>query len=121
MALNIKCIEPKPRAFVITLEGSLDTSTYSTLEKKIGYLIAEGGAKIITLDVGGLEFISSMGIRVVFKAKKDLAKIGGSLFMARIPPPIQKALEIIDALPSMQIFSSIQELDDYLAKMEKPH
>jgi anti-anti-sigma factor len=118
MALTVKVVENKPMVFVVSLTGSLDSTTYSSLEKKIDYLLAEGGAKVITLDLAGLEFISSMGIRVVFKARKDLAKVGGHLCLAQIPPPIQKALEIIDALPSMQIFSSIQEMDAYLAKMQ---
>ena len=99
MALTIKVVENKPRVFVVTLAGSLDS-------------------KILTLDVAGLTFISSMGIRVVFKAQKDLARAGGYLCLARIPAPIQKALEIVEALPSMQIFASIQEMDAYLAKMQ---
>ncbi len=118
MALTVKVLENKPRVFVVTLAGSLDSTTYSALESKIDYLRAEGEAKIITLDLDALEFISSMGIRVIFKARKDLARTGGALCLARIPPPIQKALEIIDALPSMQVFSSIQEMDAYLAKMQ---
>ena len=93
-------------------------TTYPLLETKIAYLLAEGEAKILTLDVAGLTFISSMGIRVIFKAQKDLARAGGYLCLARIPAPIQKALEIVEALPSMQIFSSVEEMDAYLAKMQ---
>lgn len=119
MALTVKVVENKPRIFVVSLVGKLDGTTYGELEKKIDYLMAEGGAKVITLDLAGLEFISSMGIRVIFKAKKDLSSKGGSLFLARIPPPIEKVLEIIDALPSMKIFSGIQEMDAYLAKMQQ--
>ena len=118
MALTIKVVENKPRVFVVTLAGSLDSTTYPLLETKIAYLLAEGEAKILTLDVAGLTFISSMGIRIVFKAQKDLARVGGTLCLARIPPPIQKALEIVEALPSMQIFSSVEELDAYLAKKQ---
>lgn len=118
MALTIKVVENKPRVFVVALAGSLDSTTAPALETKLAYLLAEGGAKILTLDLAALEFISSMGIRIIFKTRKDLARSGGSLCLARIPAPIQKALEIIDALPSMQVFSSIQEMDAYLAKMQ---
>lgn len=118
MSLTMKVVENKPRIFVVSLAGKLDGNTFADLEKKIDYLLKDGGAKVLTLDLAALEFISSMGIRVIFKAKKDLARIGGSLFLARIPAPIVKVLEIIDALPSMQIFSSIQEMDAYLAKMQ---
>ena len=118
MALTMKVVENKPRVFVVTLAGSLDSTTYPQLESKLAYLLAEGAAKVVTLDVAGLDFISSMGIRVLFKARKELARVGGSLCLARIPPPIQKALEIVEALPSMQVFASIAEMDAYLAKMQ---
>ena len=118
MALTIKVVENKPRVFVVTLAGSLDSTTYPALETKLANLLGEGEAKVVTLDVAGLTFISSMGIRVVFKAQKDLARAGGYLCLARIPPPIQKALEIVEALPSMQIFASTEEMDAYLAKMQ---
>ena len=55
---------------------------------------------------------------VVFKAKKDLAAINGELLMVRLPPQITKVFEIINAIPSMSIFSSIEELDAYLANMQ---
>ena len=79
MALTIKTAESKPRVFTVTLAGSLDSSTYAELEKKIDYLVSEGAARMITLDVAGLEFISSLGLRILFKAQKDLARTGGSL------------------------------------------
>ena len=119
MSLSIKVVESRPRVFTITLVGKLDTTTYAALEQKIQYLMKEGEAKVLTLNLAGLEFISSMGIRVIFKAIQDMNKAGGSLYMAEIPPHISKALEIIDALPSMKIFSSMQEMDAYLAKMQQ--
>ena len=118
MALSIQVVESKPRQFVVSPIGSLDSGTAAALEKQIDSLIAVGGARIVTLDLAALEFISSMGIRVLFKARKELARVGGSLCLARIPPPIQKALEIVEALPSMQVFASIAEMDAYLAKMQ---
>lgn len=118
MALTIKAVENKPRVFVVSLAGSLDSTTAPALETKLAYLLAEGEAKIVTLDLAELTFISSMGIRIIFKTRKDLARAGGYLCLARIPPPIQKALEIVEALPSMQIFASIAEMDAYLAKMQ---
>ena len=118
MALTIKVMENKPRVFVVTLAGALDSTTFATLEKRLDNLVTEGGAKVITLDLADLTFISSMGIRVIFKTRKDLSRADGTLCLARIPPPVQKALEIVEALPSLQVFASIQEMDAYLAKMQ---
>lgn len=120
MSLTIKVEEKKPRVFVVYLAGKLDSSTYASLESEIASLLIDGDAKVITLDLAELTFISSMGVRVIFKAKKDLARALGSLCLARIPPPIEKVLRIIDALPSMQVFESIEEMDAYLTKMQQP-
>jgi anti-sigma B factor antagonist len=118
MALHLATAESKPCMFTLTLTGALDNNTHADLEKRIDYLIAEGGAKVITLDMAKLDFLSSMGVRAVFKAKRDLARINGKLLMVNLPPQIQKVFEIINAIPSMQIFSSIEELDEYLTRMQ---
>lgn len=119
MSLTLTSMEKQPGVYVVAPFGSLDTNTHTILEKKIDYLIAEGGARVVTLDMAGVEYMSSMGVRVVLKTKKDLKARGGTLLMANLQPQIKRVFEIINALPSLQIFSSIQELDDYLAEMQR--
>ena len=48
-----------------------------------------------------------------------LKKNDGKITFMNLQPQIKKVFEIINALPSMRIFSSIQELDDYLDVMQK--
>jgi anti-sigma B factor antagonist len=119
MSLTVSSSEKMPRVFILSPVGSLDSNTYGVLEKKVEYLIREGQAKLITLDLAGVDYISSMGVRVVLKAQKELKQRGGSLTMMNLQPQIKKVFEIINALPSMQIFSSIQELDHYLTEMQR--
>ena len=69
--------------------------------------------------MAGVNYISSMGVRVVLKAQKELKLRGGSLSLMNLQPQIKKVFEIINALPSMQVFSSIEELDKYLAEMQR--
>jgi anti-sigma B factor antagonist len=118
MGLQVTSSEKKPRMFTVTLSGSLDTETHSILDKKIQYLLEEGQARLITLDMEALTFISSMGVRSIFKAEKELKSRSGALLMVNMQPPVKKVLEIINALPSMRIFASMQEMDDYLARMQ---
>jgi anti-sigma B factor antagonist len=119
MSLKVNSSEKMPRVFILYPVGSLDSNTYGVLEKKVEYLLSEGQAKHITFDMAGVDYISSMGVRVVLKAQKQLRQLGGSLTMMNLQPQIKKVFEIINALPSMQVFSSIQELDGYLAEMQK--
>jgi anti-sigma B factor antagonist len=119
MSLNVKWVEKQPGVFVVSPFGSLDTTSHAVLEQRMDYLIADNSATVITLDMAGVEYISSMGIRAILKAKKELDRRGGSLLMVNLQPQIKKVFEIINALPSMQIFSSIEELDNYLTEMQR--
>ena len=59
---------------VIELVGRLDTTTAPALDKTINNDI--GDTKNLVLDVKGLEYISSAGLRVLLSAQKKLQKIG---------------------------------------------
>ncbi len=119
MSLTVRSTEKRPGVFILYPIGRLDSNTYTVLEKKIDYLMREGQAWHLTIDMTGVDYISSMGVRVVLKALKDLKKNGGLLSMMNLQPQIEKVFEIIHALPSLQIFASIQEMDDYLSEIQE--
>ena len=59
---------------VIELVGRLDTTTAPALDKTISEDI--GDTKNLVLNLKGLEYISSAGLRVLLGAQKRLQKIG---------------------------------------------
>ena len=59
---------------VIELVGRLDTTTAPALDKTINEDIAD--TKNLVLDIKGLEYISSAGLRVLLGAQKKMQKIG---------------------------------------------
>ena len=59
---------------VIEVSGRLDTSTAPVLEKTIGEDISENTNLI--LNMAGLEYISSAGLRVLLSAQKRMQKCG---------------------------------------------
>ena len=69
-------IEIKRNAEETTLEivGRLDTTTAPALDKTINADIAD--TKDLILDLCGLEYISSAGLRVLLSAQKKMQKIG---------------------------------------------
>ena len=69
-------IEIKRNAEVPTIElaGRLDTTTAPALDKTINEDIGE--TKNLVLNLKGLEYISSAGLRVLLGAQKKLQKIG---------------------------------------------
>jgi anti-anti-sigma factor len=118
MSLKVTSREKSPGVFIVSPEGSLDTDTYPILEKKVDLLLNTPPGTII-FDLEKLDYISSMGVRVIAKAKKSLKESGGKIVLLNLQPQIRKVFEIIKALPSEQIFSSIEEMDRYLDSMQK--
>ena len=59
---------------VIELAGRLDTTTAPALDKTINEDIGE--TKNLVLNLNGLEYISSAGLRVLLSAQKKMRNIG---------------------------------------------
>ena len=59
---------------IIEIVGRLDTITAPALDKTINEDI--GDTKNLVLDVKGMEYISSAGLRVLLAAQKKMQKIG---------------------------------------------
>ena len=101
----------------VTLDGALNTDTAPAFEQRLDQVI-DGGHQLIVLDMKELDYISSAGLRVIFKAAKQ-AKAGGQrMAAANRKPHIDKVFEILKALPDMAVFANDQELDDYLTSMQ---
>ena len=118
MTLKVASSEKSQGVFIISPEGSLDTDTYPILEEKVD-LILDTSPDMLIFDLEKLDYISSMGVRVIAKAKKSLKKNEGKVVLINLQPQIRKVFEIIKALPSEQIFESVEELDRYLDTMQK--
>ena len=59
---------------IVEIAGRLDTITAPSLNKTINEDI--GDAKDLVLDVKGMEYISSAGLRVLLSAQKKMQKLG---------------------------------------------
>ena len=118
MSLNVIVTSRKTGVYIVKPEGRLDTETYLVLDEKIESLL-ETATRVLILDMSGLDYISSAGVRVVFKAKKSLNESGGEFMMTNLKPQIRKVFEIINALPTISIFKNIDEADAYLDAMQR--
>ena len=67
-------IKKSQEATTIEIAGRLDTITAPALDKTINEDI--GDTKNLVLDVKGMEYISSAGLRVLLAAQKKMQKIG---------------------------------------------
>lgn len=117
MSFNVQVESKTEGVYFITLEGRLDTETYPLAEKKLMPL-ASGQARVMIFNLAKLEYISSMGLRVILKVRKAIEAKKGTLVMTNVQPQIQKVFEIANALPAQSIFASVEEADRYLDRMQ---
>ena len=107
-------VEKKARdAYIVFPVGFLNSQTYTKLEEKLTPIL-ELLPKLVVMDMNGLEYLSSAGIRVILKTRDSLSKSEGKLVFMNLKPQIKKVFDIVNALPSMNIFTGVDELDDYL-------
>ena len=116
MPLTIDVNHDKPGTAHVSLTGSLDSETAPQLEKALGGI----DANVIAFDMTNLAFISSAGLRVMFAAAKRQKSKGGNVGMSNLRPGVRKVFEIVKALPDMNVFASEKEMDEYLARFQRP-
>jgi anti-anti-sigma factor len=101
----------------VALAGALNTDTAPGFELRLQDVV-DAGHQLTVLDMQDLNYISSAGLRVIFKAAKQTRGEGRKLAAANRKPHIDKVFEILKALPDMAVFANEQELDDYLEAMQ---
>ena len=101
----------------ISLAGSLDTDTAAQLQDKIDHEI-DSTVHMVIMDLKRLEFLSSAGLRVIFKTKKYMDSHEGKFMLLNLQPQVRKVFDIIKALDGMNVFKSQEEMDEYLTAMQ---
>ena len=84
-------IKKNAEEVIIEVVGRLDTITAPSLDKAINEDMGE--ATSLVLDVKGMEYISSAGLRVILSAQKKMQKIG-SMKLINICDDVMEILEM---------------------------
>ena len=118
MGLGINIIKKKNFVYTVELKGSLDSETYQELEGELSEII-DDKTKAVFLDMKGLDYISSVGIRVIFSTEKSLKRKGASFAMINLQPQIKKVFDAMKILPIFNIFEDMAEADKYIDQIIK--
>ena len=118
MSLKVTSTQKRQGVVVINPIGSIDANTYTVLEDKVDEIL-KTPPDVIIFDMEFTDYISSTGIRVLLKTKKVLRETDGKMVFMKLQPQIKKVFDILNAIPSLKVFGSIEELDDYLDVMQK--
>jgi len=115
---KVRVEESRPFSRTVYLEGRLNDATVGALDEALD-TIAGSSATVLVFDLAGLEYISSVGLRSIFRAQKKMTARSGKTLLINPQPQVKKVFEIVNAADLTAVFSSVQELDRYLDAMQR--
>jgi sigma-B regulation protein RsbU (phosphoserine phosphatase) len=120
MSLTIDHQQSNRSLATLEIGGRLDAQTAPELDAAA---IAAGEGvndnATIVLDMKGLEYISSAGLRSIAKLRRAMQARGGTVLLVNPQPQVRKVFDIVKAVPVNEVFTSIAELDAYLDTMQR--
>lgn len=110
-----------PARLVVELHGRLDTQSHAEADARFDALIDQHPAMTtLVVDMSALEYISSSGLRSIFRVRKAVGeRLGGQVLLVNMRPPVRKVFDIVKAVPIEEVFASEAELEAYLDMVQR--
>jgi len=96
------------RVSLVTVKGRVDSSTAPDFEKALHALIQSNRSQIV-LELAGVEYMSSAGIRGMVSSLKAAKSGGGDVRLAR---PSQRVKEVVELAGLTSIFAIYDDLTE---------
>jgi len=91
---------------VISVKGSIDAITSPDITKYIQEQVANGNVKLV-VDLSGVDYTSSAGLRVLLGATKDTRTNNGDIRLTGIQPDVQKVLKLSGFLNILKTYDDL--------------
>lgn len=85
---------------VVTAEGQIDSHTSAVLEEALATMAADAA---VSIDLSGVTFVDSSGLRVIVRAHKRQRSGGGDLSIVKPSQPVSRLLDITGLTTELRI------------------
>jgi len=93
---------------VLKIDGKFDSTNSAVFEAEIDQLYSSGETNII-FNFGGVNYISSSGLRVFLIAQKRAVALNGKLHLCNMQPAIKETFVVIGFSNIFRIFDTQEE------------
>lgn len=107
-------IETLGKVKIVGLQGRLDANSSPLVEKQLQALMDQDQERLV-LDLSGLTYISSLGLRIFIAAAKNVQKVNGKLALAGLNEHIYEIFKIAHFTSIFSIYRSRDEAVKYCA------
>ena len=94
-------------AAIVTAGGTIDSDTAPQLDDELTRVVAEKNK--IVIDLSGIEYMSSAGIRAIVKASQTAERSGGAVKLASVPDEVQSVLYTVGLNQKVGSFASVDD------------
>ncbi len=94
------------RCSMVSVSGRVDSNTAPTFEQELKDVI-EGGQRNIVLELSGVGFMSSAGLRGMVASLKACKKGGGDLFVADPSDRVSEVLKLAGLLSLFSVYDDV--------------
>jgi len=96
-------------AAIVALAGELDVAGASLLEHEIERIVTDHDSRELVLDLSGLEFMDSTGLRLMVLADERAQRESRRLSLVRGQPDVQRVFEITRMTERLRFVDSVAE------------
>jgi len=117
MSLTITIQNQPPGVFTVLPRGDITAASVPQLEACFARLPGPPLQSVV-VDFAGVTLIDSTGIGLMVRLRKNLEPRGLVFAMVHLSPAIQRVFDIVHLTGKMHVFSSRNELDNYLLSVQ---
>jgi len=99
--------ETKGSIAVVTVNGRIDSETAPAFDAELTKIV--GGNARLVLNLKGVDFMSSAGIRAIVKASQAVEKSGGMVRLASVPELVNSVLYTVGLNLKLGSYASVDE------------
>jgi anti-sigma B factor antagonist len=97
----------KENVLVVTARGRIDSETAPVFDAKLTEAVDTSSYVVINLK--GVDFMSSAGLRALIKASQAAQKKGAAVKLAAVPEEINSVMYTVGLNQKMAVFTSVDE------------
>ncbi len=116
MTLEMRMQTSHRGSYVFVLKGQIEAGASQDLEDMCRDILKEHPKRLL-LDMSDVDYIMSLGIRIIFDFSRRIHEDGGIFSMYGLKPNIARVFQMVRAIPLEKIFPTIEEADDYIDKV----
>jgi anti-anti-sigma factor len=106
--MDIVTVNQRGTSSRIALRGRLDSMTAPAVQREVSELVLAGTRQLF-IDLNGVSFVSSAGLRVFIAAQQQLSQVGGEVILVALGKQTEELLRVSGLFELFRVVASAEQ------------